>query len=221
MMQKVKNVIKIISILFPLVLFSQKKIEGKYYIYNENHFHGISTNITFFKNGTFLYNQSQDFGNIDYGKGHYQIKNDSLILNYDLTELKINDYHKYKYYQNNKDSVEIKINVHDLNDEIIPKHPILILSEKIDFESNKNGQIRFKLKKEKKKIEVSVPNALFGYQIKIWKNRNYEIDVFLNMINSGTAIKNQIVRYKILEQTDDFIKLKSNSGIIKLVKQSE
>jgi hypothetical protein len=56
-------------------------------------------------------------------------------------------------------------------------------------------------------------------------NSNYNIDVFMNkstvQFGHPSLIKNQIIKYKIVEYKDDFIKLKSNSGIIKFVKQSE
>lgn len=219
--QKVKNAIKIILILLPLILFSQKKIEGKYNIHKENYFHDISTNFTFFKNGTFAYEQSQDFGIQQFGSGHYFINKDSLMLNYDLTKLMNNSYHVYKYYKNNKDSITIKLNIYDYNGKIISNQPIIILSDKTDYVSNKYGKVEINMKKENKQIELNIPDSLFGYNFKIFKDCNYEIDVFLNTENLGIGIKNQIMKYKIVEQKDDFIKLKNTNGIIKLVKQTE
>ena len=81
--------------------------------------------------------------------------------------------------------------------------------------------MEFNFEKDKKQLEFNIESIGFGYNFSILKNRNYEIDVYLNLDNYGTAIKNQIIKYKIVEQTDDFIKLKNTNGIIKLVKQSE
>ena len=35
------------------------------------------------------------------------------------------------------------------------------------------------------------------------------------------ALKNQVLKYKIIEYTNDFIKIKKDNRVIKLIKQSE
>ncbi|MBQ0907656.1 hypothetical protein KBJ98_02945 [Flavobacterium sp. F-328] len=54
-------------------------------------------------NGTFEYHSGACLGDDEFGKGHYQIKKDSLFLNYDLTELEYKSYYKSKEYFNADD----------------------------------------------------------------------------------------------------------------------
>lgn len=225
-LQKGQNVIKtyislLVFLMFYISIYSQTLLNNKYtYCYGSVD-NGECKTYTLKKNGIFLIETDGELGRIDYSKGHYFIKNDSLILNYDLTELKVNDFHKYKYYENNKDSIKVSINIFDLEKKPIKGNSVAIYSEKIVKYSNKDGFLEFNLKKEKKQLEFNVASRGFGYDFSIWKNKNYEIDVYLNLDNYGKAIKNQIVKYKILEQTDDFIKLKNYNGVMKLIKQSE
>lgn len=221
-MQKELNVINLLLIIFLLNTFNisaQNKINGTYYKTDGTGY--FFENYIFFNSNIFSYEEGGDLGVNHYGKGHYEINKDSLILNFDLTELIIKDYHKYKYYKNNNDYITVRVNLYDLNNVPIKNQRLSIISKNLFFDSDVNGQLIFKLNKEKKLIKLSISNNFLGYDIKIWADRNYEIDVYLNLDNYGTAIKNQILKYKILEQTDDFIKLKNYNNVLKLIKQSE
>lgn len=96
-MLKVKNVVSILAkvtfFFYSLSIYSQRDIEG---IFSVDY--GIKDFVTryhFFDNNIFYMESAGDLGLTEYGKGHYLVKNDSLILNFDLTELKENGYHKH------------------------------------------------------------------------------------------------------------------------------
>ena len=221
-MQEEQNVIKFLLFFFLMCIFNvsaQKKIIGKYsFIDGTGYFF---ENYSFDKSGLFDHKKGGDLGVSSFGRGHYLIRNDSLILNYNLTKLKTNDYHKFKYYLNNKDSISVRINIYDLEKNPVYGTAIAVFSKKLLKRSNKDGAVEFYLKKEKQQIEFNVSNIGFGYDFSIWKNRNYEIDVFLNTDNYGVPYKNQLIKYKIIEQTDKLLKLESNSGVMELTKQYE
>ncbi len=216
-MQKEKNVLRktliIITLLCSTFNFSQGKIEGEYYSTDETG--DYFSNYTF-KNGTFYTESRGHLGVVNYGSGHYFIKNDSLILNYHLTELQTNDYHKYKYFENNKDSIKVKITIRDTNNNPLSNIAVINPANKINEVSNKKGVLKFSLKKKKGKLELHVVNNNLGYYISFLTNRSYEIDVFLRQDNYATAFKNQIVRYKILEISRNSITLQKEKHTIML-----
>lgn len=221
-MQKELRVIKVLFFVFLMCIFNafgQKNIIGEYSFVDGTGY--FFENYSFDESGLFDHEKGGDLGISSFGKGHYQIKNDSLILSYDLTELKTNDYHKLKYYLNNKDSIKVAINIYDLDKRPVYGTAVSIFSEKVLKRSNKDGVVEFYLKKEKKQQKFNVSNIGFGYNFSIWKNRNSEIDVYLNLKNFGTAIKNQVIKYQIIEHSKEYIKLKSKKQLLKLVKQTQ
>jgi hypothetical protein len=221
-MQKEQSVIRLLLLVFLTCGFNmsaQKKILGKYSFVDGTGY--FFENYSFDKLGLFEYEKGGDLGVSAFGKGHYFTRNDSLILNYDLTELRVNDYHKYKYYLNNKDSIRVKINLYDLNRKPVHDTPVSIFSEKLSKKTDKDGTVEFLLKKGEKQIGFNVANIGFGYDFSIWKDRNYEIDVFLNLDNYGVPYKDQIIKYEIIELKEDYIILKSGKEILKLDKQRE
>jgi hypothetical protein len=209
--------------LYSAFSFSQNIIEGTYYEDNNPSYvveGGEYTYYIFYKNGTFKRNTSGELGEIDYAKGHYYIKKDSLIFDYDLTELKINDYHTYKYYANNKDSINVKITIRDINNKSLSDISILSLQNKIEGVSDENGIVEFTLKKRKKKIEFDIAHSFLGYNFNIWLDKSYDIDVFLRNDNYATPIKNQINGYKILGITKDGIRLRNEKYTTVLKKKN-
>lgn len=213
-MQREQNVIKF-SLFFLLFIistsiFSQKFIEGKYII--KDGIGDFATICIFNKNGIFKEEAFGHLGVESYGKGHYYIKKDSLILNYDLTDLKTNDYHKYKYFANQKDSIKIRVSIRDMNNKPLSNISILNFKNKIDYKSNSNGIIQFSLRKEKKKIELHIVNDALGYDFFIWTDKNYEIEVFLRQGNYAIPYKNQISKYKILKLTKEELKLRTQDN---------
>lgn len=231
MKHKEQNVIKILLTVTVFCLsnylYCQKKINGRYssLMPNQEHYNYFDFN----KNGTFEYHSGASLGDDEFGKGHYQIKNDSLILDYNLTELKYESYHKAKKYYNSKDSIQINLNIYNFNNE--PLYNIMIYSypNYKSTKTNKNGGSFLKLKKGiyKEKINLHIDGEFWAKQIiQLDSNANYDIDVFMNKsltygFGHPKAIKNQVFRYKIVEYTKDFIKLKraKENRSIKLVKQ--
>ena len=219
-MQKELNVINLILIVFllnTLNISAQNKINGTYSKTDGTGY--FFENYIFLDSNIFSYEKGGDLGINYYGKGHYLINKDSLILNFDLTELIFSDYHRYKSYKNNNDYITVKVNLYDLNNTPIKNQRLSIISENIYFDSDVNGQLKFKLNKEKKLIKLSISNNFLGYDIEIWADRNYEIDAFLNIKNSAISIKNQIMKYKIVEITSNFITLKDHDNINKILKK--
>ena len=225
MKHKEQNVIKILLIVtffgLSINLYCQKEIIGRYsslMLYQE-HYNYFDFN----KNGIFEFHSGADLGDDKFGKGHYQIKNDSLILNYDLTELNYKSYHKAKEYYNSKDIVTIKVIVKDFKGNINTNTNVYIQEDKIGHSLGEKGFVNFRLKKEKKDFFLDVSNLGYdSYKLKLSKLKNYEIEIFLKQaFTVSKAIKNEIKKYKIVEYKDDFIKLESDSGIMKLIRQSE
>jgi hypothetical protein len=218
-MQKGKNasysLIVLLFIIHITPCSSQTKIEGEYY--NKPYMDFYNTTV-FYKTGIFEDKNYQEGHLISYSKGHYFIKNDSLVLNYDLTELKTNDYHTYKYYVNDKDSIKVRMIIQDMNNKPLPNTWVTIFSNKTEKKSDKNGRIEFFLKKEKKEIEFYVTNSGLGYSFSIWKHKNHEIDIFLNKYDIPTPYKNQINKYKILKLSKEEIKLKTKNSFLLLKK---
>tara|TARA_B110000240_G_C13446670_1_gene430636 strand:- start:57 stop:731 length:675 start_codon:yes stop_codon:yes gene_type:complete len=208
-------------------LYCQKEIIGRYsslMLYQE-HYNYFDFN----ENGIFEYHSGACLGDDEFGKGHYKIKNDSLILIYNLTELNEESYFKAKKYYNSKDSIQVNLNIYSFNKE--PLYNIIVYSfpNLKSTESDIKGIASLKLKKQtyKDKIELHIDGEFWVKQvIFLDSDANYDIDIFMNKsiiqgFGHPKAIKNEIKKYKIVEYKDDFIKLKSDSGIMKLIKQSE
>lgn len=229
--QKAKNVnILLISLIFSInISFSQIKIEG---IYNDNSNKsyvvdgGEYTQFEFYKNGVFSKTISGEFGEIGYGKGLYLIKNDSLFLNYDLTELKENSYHRTKEYYNSKDSIQVKLNIYNFSKEPLRKIQVWSFPNYKSAEQDTNGVALFKFKKEKRKdkLEIHLDGEYYAKHV-IYLNYdiNYEIDVFMSKTDNygfghSKAYKNYLEKFKIIERTESYIKLERKLGIITLKK---
>ncbi len=111
--QKEQNAIRrliifLIFIVFYSPIFSQSLLNNTY-----SHCYGVVDNGTcviynFKENGIFEKDVEGELGKTSYAKGHYIVKNDSLVLNYDLTELKYESYFKAQKYFNTKDSIEVR-----------------------------------------------------------------------------------------------------------------
>lgn len=214
---KIKNVSKVFFTLVCLLCCSYhihaQQLLGTYYV--EYRFNDFSTKYTFNEDGIFSTEHSGDLGLESYGKGHYFIKKDSLILDYNLTQLKENSYHKVKHYSNSKDSIQLKIYVSTFREK--PLNNISIIGDikrQYGVLTNKNGIAYLKFKKRNKQIKIRVSDLCCGhYNFHINTKQNYEINVFLKgWFNNPISIKDEIVYYKILELTKDYIKLKNKNG---------
>lgn len=213
-----------ILILNCLNLYSQTPhfLEGNFYFSYGSVDNGAYWNIIFHKNGIFESKNDGELGLINYGKGHYTIQNDSLFLNYDLTKLKINGFHKNKIYGNFSDTIQVKVSVFDLPGNSLPRVNVINMDFKYAIAVNKNGiaYLRFKKNSGSKKIDIS-GLCCGNYSFSINTKYNYEIDVFLREeFNKPLGIKNEIVKYKIIEFKEDYLLLENkDKEIIKWKKK--
>lgn len=230
-MHKELNVIKyyltlLIFLMISQLIYSQPTLNGKYsnlmpYQEHYNYFE-------FSDNGTFEYHSGASLGDDEFGKGHYQIKNDSLILNYDLTELNYESYYKLKKFYNTKDSVQVNLRVYDFENN--PLDEMTVITDQEDYSSNvdDNGHTNLIFKKGsfKDKIELFIDGAFWAECIIVLdSDTNYNIDVFMSKseiigLSHPKAIKNTIEKYKLIKQTRGELKLKKGQQTITLKKQS-
>lgn len=218
-MPKVKSVInKTLFILIvvgnSLVSFTQEKIDGKYsFIDGTGEFY---TYYEFFKDEIFTYEHGGDVGRENFGKGHYFIKNDSLILNYNLTKLEENSYHKIKYYENYENQAKIELKIFDLNKTPIEEVEVINNVNNSRDKPNKDGTIIYFFPKNSGWVKFRVLNYWFGsHEFTITTNINSQVEVYLRR-SSGAGIKDVIFKYRILELNSEKLKLETKSGIMTL-----
>ncbi|MCG8860049.1 hypothetical protein [Tenacibaculum finnmarkense] len=222
----VKNILCLILIFFSISFsFSQKKLEGVYKL--ESKLNDFFAKYSFTKNGIFKHESFGDLGLINFGEGHYFIKNDSLILSYDLTKLKKESYYKIKKYYNDSDSIQVKINIHNFDNKPIYNSFIYTYPKNKSTESNKNGEAFLKFKKELRndKIELHLDGEFLVKQvIYINSDANYIINAFMNEnkiigLSHPKAIKNQIKKFKINKINEKQIEINSDKQRIRLIKE--
>ena len=193
---------------------AQKRIEGKYYIEGM----GYSANsITFFKDGTFEDISSGCIGVSEYGKGHYSLTKDSLILNYDLTELTEDTYHRWKKYDNLEDSIQIRVKLITPDIESIVDMGLGSSQDRAGVIFNKEGNAVLRLKKEMKHKTIFISNLEYGnYNIPIYGLYSYDINVYLKPLSEyRDAIKirsTKPIKYKILKRKKDYFILEDEEG---------
>lgn len=226
-MHKEQNAISfIVFFIITSCLFAQSNIEGKYsYVDGTGYFF---QNYSFDKQDKFEFEDGGDLGISSYGKGHYTIQNDSLILNYDLTKLEYESYFKAKKYYNSNDSININLKITNFKGKALENAMVYTFPIYKATQSDRYGHasLTFKKQKHKDKIKLFVENLFLSKQvIYLDGDSNYNIEVFMNkakeQFGHPKAIKNQIVKYKIIKITDKLIKLKTKDKIIELVKQVE
>ncbi|APG65867.1 hypothetical protein LPB136_11040 [Tenacibaculum todarodis] len=199
---------------------AQQKLKGNY-----SSVDGIGVffkNYSFDEDSVFIYEEGGDLGVIKYGKGHYIIKNDSLLLNYDLTQLKEESYFTAKKYYNSKDSIKVRLNIYNFDRKPLYNIQIYSQSNLKSTESDKNGNaiLIFKKGEFKEIIEIHIDGDFFAKQIiYLHRNSNYIVDVFMSkskIIGFGhpRAIKNEIIKYKIIENNKKCLKLKKENKIV-------
>lgn len=214
-----KNLFYIFICLFSAQLYCQKKIVGRYNHLAESQEH--YDYFTFYNNNVFDYNKGASLGDDIYGKGRYIIRNDSLILNYNLTELKKRSYHRFKNYVNSSSSINVQLRVFDLNNNPLSGVNIVgDLKTKYGVITNNDGQasLQFERKNDFKKITVSNLCCL-NYAFDINTDKNYVIDVFLsNEFYLSKAIRDN-VEHLIIKHNPDSLILRQNNKTKLFVRQ--
>ncbi|WP_392448250.1 hypothetical protein ACF3OB_02785 [Capnocytophaga canis] len=217
--QKVVNASKILFFTFLGIHFyvlPQETIGGNFYMTEVEGEFGYM--YKFSKNGTFEYTYSGDVAVINYGKGHYSFVKDSLILNYDLTELTESTYHKYTFYENYKDSIEIKFRIITADNSIAKGLNVGSSTDRVGLilENFNSGAIKLKRENNYKKIFFS-SIEYDRYDVQIYGAYNYNIDVYLKKTSTygeATPIKFVTQKYKVLKNKKDYLELQQFNGVV-------
>lgn len=227
-MHKEQNVIRFNSLLLLLLIcsvsfsFSQKKLKGTFMSNDNAKYIFSSDNV--FKIKYFESSHGQLKG---YAKGHYQIKNDSLILISDLTKLKEGSYHRLKSYSNSKDSITINIQINNFDNKPLENIQVWSYPKYKSTESNDKGFATLKFKKGKEKIQIEIVGEFLVKDIiYLDTSQNHEIDVFLSRNEvynwfHPTAYKDDVVKYKILKFSKEEIKLKTQNIFLILKRRKD
>ncbi len=232
-MRKVRNVNSFLFLSFFLLgtclsASAQEKMMGDFYVKNWDLSGEHWAKFSFSADGEFEYVNGGDIGISDYGKGHYNQFKDSLILSYDLTDVRIKGYHIAKPYTNHKDSVEVKLSVFDFDKKPLSNVHILLSGDgrRIEKETNNTGKTFFSYKAEEGTVRVSLTyNYESVYSFDLYADKCYEVDMYFSKIpdtDIGFAIKNTVQKFKIQKIKKDFIELQTASGeILKLRRAKE
>lgn len=185
--------------------YTQNKLNGKYsnLMLMQEHFNYIIFN----EDKKFEYHKGASLGDDYYGRGNYSIKDDQLILNYNLTQPKITGVHDLSLWNNNKDSIEIHFAIKDLNDIPLKGINIINLDIKDGVQTDSNGFAVFKLPKVNKDYKISCSQVGYlHYKFYINGNNNYQANVTLihNKGITGTPILNQVDTLKLKEIKEDY-----------------
>ncbi|MDO4782279.1 MAG: hypothetical protein Q4A09_03560 [Capnocytophaga felis] len=222
-MRKAQNVGKIVFFILLLnisnSMFSQKALEGRF-VDNTDWYQFNDDNI-------FRYINAEGLNIGRYGKGRYTLTKDSLILNYDLTEIKYAGYHILKPYLSLKDSIQVDVIVYDIDKNVLPNTQVFIPKGiwAKTLTDNK-GKAQLKIKKEDAFNDLVIinnnVNAMFFIR-DINLSFCYEIEVFLtkDFSEMTMGIKNTIQKYKILKNKKDYLELQQPNGTILKLKKVE
>ncbi|MGQ1928036.1 hypothetical protein [Ornithobacterium rhinotracheale] len=204
-------------------IFGQQKLEGTY---TGSTLIG-SEKFTFFKNGIFIDR------NPVCGKGHYSIKNDTLILNYNLTEFGPVPYHFTHRLETYTDSPILKIKVFDKDkkpcyrcfvDVYKDSNTLSPIEKNIKF-TDKNGEVFFKIPSPGfssgriRILQEEDEGTMAGetYEFPLNMTNSNEIEVFLTGIQyyqRCIPIKYTIIKRKIKKIDKDELVL--DFGVIDL-----
>ncbi|MGQ1928035.1 hypothetical protein [Ornithobacterium rhinotracheale] len=209
-----KNLFLLVFALSFSAIFGQQKLEGTYTGSTLIEIVGY----TFSKDGTFYINP-------ECGKGHYSIKNDTLILNYDSAKYQPVPYHITHEIITYTDSNILKIKVFDKDKN--PCHRCLVdvykelyaitnsslIDNGVDL-TDKNGEVIFKIPKnsfgcgEIRVLKQDIEGTLAGesYQFPFDMRNSYDIEVFLTGIQDYERclpVKYSIVKRKIKKLNKD------------------
>lgn len=198
-----KKLFELIFIFFILISYetsAQKRIEGSYALPSPTR--DFATSIIFSKTGIFKYDYSGHLGTEEYGIGTYELNREKLILNYNLTKPVKQSFYESNFWINNKEKVELKLFVSDLEGNPIPAANVL--AGKNGTIADKSGGAKLILNKENRKAELTI--SFVGYEemkIPFKQNYNYEYIVHLRKLRRGSnplPIYNQIDTLQVLKR---------------------
>ena len=201
-MNKYLKLILILSILFPITVFAQNKIEGIFILPSPTG--DFSTSLTFDKNGTFQYEHSAHLGVEEYGEGTYSLTKKEIILNYNLTKPLKKSFYESEFWINDNDKIQLNINAKDLAGNNISGANIYILADKTGVITDNNGYGELVLKKDNQNSELIV--SFVGYdeiRIPFHQKYSYNFNVYLRKWVKGTTPKpilNQVETLKIIKR---------------------
>lgn len=211
-MRKVRNVNKIVFFILFLAIntsvFSQIKIQER--------FHQSSNFYKFYSDNTFEYKQAGELGILRYGKGHYTFTKDSLILNFDLTDITPKGYYILKPYESFTDSINLKINVFDFDKQILKEAEIIYKDDSgtLNGKDIKEGKIELTFRKQKEEVSLIFAYEDSTFSFNVPRYSHFEIDVFLSGFSDykGNAIKYETWKYKIVKIKEDYFEVKTPNG---------
>lgn len=210
-------------------LLGQQKLEGTY---TGSTLIGRET-LIFFKDRTFIDR------NPICGKGHFSIKNDTLILNYDLTGFELAPYHIKHRLETYTDSLILKIKVFDKNKKPCYRCFVNVYKDFNTFRAIENG-IEFTDKNGEAFFKIPRPGFVAGrisvlqedeeskgtmagetYEFPLNMKHSNEIEVFLTGIQDYQRclpVKYSIIKRKIKKLDKDELVLEWKKNEIKLKK---
>lgn len=216
-LQRVQVVIRAVALLGCLCIGScsaQNAIRGEY---SASFYEGYFSERYFFKgDGTFSKRVVGDMGISHFGEGEYHLDKDTLVLNFNRTQLKDNSYSRHNSYYNSKDSVSVLLRVFDYANNLLADVSTYCFSTSQEVKTNSSGEAMFIYDKDAQS-EILFSVHLNGYQdhrFSLRLDKNYEIDVFLSpsmlYLPHPKAIKNEVLKYKVEELSRDRIVLDKN-----------
>ncbi|QNM85374.1 hypothetical protein H9W90_14475 [Polaribacter pectinis] len=160
-----------------------------------------------FNKGLFVYEHIGDIGVIEYGAGNYQIKNDSLFLNFDKT--KSRNTSKVKLLSKTdsfKDSIQLKFIVRNQKQVLTyPYNGSIEIKDKGYTSLNKNNVV-FVKNNFQDSIVIKYRNLGFDpLEINLKSGRNYVIEISLGDF-SGKPIFYKKEYYKVEEFLNNYNK---------------
>ncbi len=205
--------------LFITPVFSQMNFDKvKLGIYCKvNNPYGSSECLTLNANSNFEFLSEIDTGKENYGKGHYSIEKDKLILRYETKPLKIG-WHYQEIWQKNPDSLIIKFQVYDLDDNPVPNTNILFKDAQGNYikdhglivDQKGSAQIIFTRNKPK---EAIISNIGFKeHHIPLDTVYNSQFTVYLQHGGLGIPISTRIDTLKIKNWSDQSFMVETKDG---------
>ena len=187
-----KTIIYFLGVLSVSTVYSQKSLNGVYSglaRYQESY-----EIFEFDENGDFEYHEGSCLGDNVYGSGTYELKDDLLILNFNRTKPRLLSFHKEEIYISNNDSITIKIQFIDINDQLALDYlDIRDAKAKRVGITNSDGFIEIRYKREKEKIDLTFQTLGYPeYNISLNRNFNYNVKMFWTPTFGGVPIMNQI-----------------------------